>query len=162
MRGARSEAAFTGVVLLAEVCARLGIPWSLTVFSRWSRVVRPLSASLSQEERQRLSRERFRVGPSGTNLERALDTQAAHMALWPQRQRLLVVVSDGEVDAPVCRTAVARVRGQGIAVVGLGLGRRTGHLIDAIPDAAVGIDCRDLPQVLGDLVARAFAGVGAS
>jgi Ca-activated chloride channel family protein len=72
----------------------------------------------------------------GTNLEALVDAAASAFAVPFPSRRLIVLVSDGEALSGSLRSALDRVRGEGISVTALGLGSDEGAPVPGASDEA--------------------------
>ncbi|MDR2258743.1 MAG: hypothetical protein LBE14_06305 [Treponema sp.] len=74
----------------------------------------------------------------GTNLESLVDAAASAFAAPFPSRRLMVLVSDGEALSGSLRSALERVRGEGIMITALGLGSDEGAPVPGGGDDAAG------------------------
>lgn len=126
--GRRIERAFDGLVLLVEVCRRIGVPAAV-----WSFANRPgedlgWDVPLDAAARQRLGRLPDGCGGT-TNMEAALDAVRKSFSERHGDPKILIVLGDGEPNRrEPTLAAVRRLEEDGIATIGLGLGPGTAAL----------------------------------
>lgn len=159
MAGLPIEAAFRGLVLVAEALDRLGLPFALYGYQDalipFKAADRPLAVARPQLET--LPLEVVGRRPSGRNRPEhnwdgpvldALVAEAEQLAGDP----VLLVVSDGAPSGPApalerLRAAIARVPPR-MTLVGVGIGAAGAPVADVYPHA-VRCSLSDLPQALG-------------
>ena len=158
MRGERIEQSFHGVVLLCEVCRRVGVP--LNVYSFGSRAERLLhhDEPLSADVRARLG-ELPKSARGGTNLTAALECVAGDVRGAPFQDRFVFVLSDGVPDnADSARKQITLLAQDGVSMVGLGLGQQTLRLQELLPVSRVNLSSRELPGALASLLVSSLRG----
>jgi hypothetical protein len=169
MSGDRIHFAFRGVVLVAEVLERLGVPFAvfgfqdvLIPFKDWNE---PMDAAM----RTRLGgmpAEVHSARPGGHNraehnwdgpvLERAAD----RLQERPTGTRVLLVASDGEPSGPAdgeaqLTRAVRRITtATDLMLIGVGIGPETEHVARYYPDHLACVPLTDLPAALGGVIER--------
>ena len=170
------EAAVFATSACAQALRLLGIPCAVVGFQ--DRVI-PIAAfdePWSQDLAQRIGEMRLEVidaRPNGHNHSRNNDDgpclleAAATLAHRVERQRVLVVVSDGRPagvrSGPQdLHAAVAKLLRQGhMTLAAIGLGPGTRHVADFYPSARAEVPVADFPKVLGTtLVARLRVAAG--
>jgi len=126
--GERMRHAFDGLVLLVEVCRRVGVPAAVWSFASRCREERAWEAPLDAATRRRGA------------------------------PKLLFVLSDGEPDnAAAATAAVHRLDEAGIGSIGLGLGSEAGGLSRLFPRSVTGIPPARLVDHLGALLESTLA-----
>ena len=156
MQGEKMEQSFHGVVLLCEVCRRVGVP--LNVYSFGSRAERLLhhDEPLSAEVRARLGSLPHSAA-GGTNLTAALQLVAQDVGSSLFQDRLVFVLSDGEPDDDESvRQQIAWFAGEGVSMVGLGLGPETRRLQEFFPVSRTNLTASELPAALATLLVQAL------
>jgi Mg-chelatase subunit ChlD len=153
MQGERSEATFDAVVVLREVCLRLGIPLAILGFGSQTRRIQDWDADDTPQTRRMVSGLLHPLGGS-TRLLQALERATDLVSRLPESSQLRIwILSDGEVSDPdEVRRKIRGLRLSGIPVHGLGLGPDSHELNKVASMARVGIRPRDLPQVFSDLL----------
>lgn len=128
MRGEKITSAFQGLVLLSEVCARLGVP--LEIFSFSDDCVSELSCESTLNEATRISLGELGSKPDGqTYMGIALQQISDRMEKLHFRDKFLIVLSDGiPNDGPTVHQAIATLARQGVSCIGLGVGPETKNL----------------------------------
>jgi hypothetical protein len=167
MSGDRIHHAFRGVVLMAEVLERLGVPFAVYGFQDALVPFKAFEEPLDAATRERLGGMPAEVqgGRSGGHnrpehnwdgpvLERAADLLADR----PAGTKVLLVVSDGEPSGPrdpegALRQAVDRVlRTTDVLLVGVGLGPATDHVARFYPTHLASVPLDGFPAALGACV----------
>jgi hypothetical protein len=122
------DRAFEGLVLLLEVCRRLGVPVAAWSFARHCREELGWETPLDEPARRRLGRiPRAAVGR--TDMETALVTVGESLARRSADPKILFVISDGcPDDATATALEIANLEAAGIVPIGLGLGPGTADL----------------------------------
>lgn len=153
MRGERAEATFDAVVVLREVCLRLGIPLAILGFGSQTRRIQDWDADDTPQTRRMVSGLLHPLGGS-TRLLQALERATDLVSRLPESsQSRIWILSDGEVSDPnEVRRKIRGFRMSGIPVHGLGLGPDSHGLNKVATMAHVGIRPRDLPEVFSDLL----------
>jgi len=154
MQGEKIQETFHGVVLLCEVCRRAGVPLNVYAFAGQAERLLNHDEPLSDAVQARLGT-LPEVADGGTNLAGALELVAADLANSPFHDRFVFVLSDGEPhDALSVRAQIKRLAGEGIVLVGLGLGPETQQLAEFFQVSRVNLAAKELPAVLSELLAR--------
>ena len=145
----RIDRAFEGLVLLVEVCHRIGVAAAVWSFaSDFSREL-AWSDSLDAATRGRLGRIPGSCA-GNTRMAAALAAIRRSFARQHGSPKLLFVLSDGEPDQPnETLREVGKLGRDGIATIGLGLGPRTDALRRFFPQSVTGIQ----PERIVDHVA---------
>jgi Mg-chelatase subunit ChlD len=155
--GERMRHAFDGLVLLVEVCRRVGVPAAVWSFASRCREELAWEVPLDTATRRRLGK--LPASCNGmTHMAPALD--AVRDALERRRgaPKLLVVLSDGEPDnAAATSAAVRRLDEGGIGTIGLGLGADTAGLSRYFPRSVTGIPPARIVDHLGGLLESTLA-----
>lgn len=126
--GGRMKRAFDGLVLLVEVCHRIGVPVAVSSFADDVSADLAWGAPLDVAARRRLGELPRRCGGT-TNMAVALEAVRRSFAGRHGDPKILIVLGDGEpnVREPTL-AAVQRLEQAGIATIGLGLGPGTASL----------------------------------
>lgn len=153
MLGQRATSTFEAVIVLREVCLRLGIPLAIVGFGSATRCIQDWDGEDSTQLRAKVSRLQDPKG-SRTLIAPALDlARDLEMRLPGERQTRIWILSDGEVShAESVRLSIDGFRRAGIPVHGLGLGPDSHGLTQILPQAAVGIQPSDLPRVFAEML----------
>lgn len=174
MSGANIEHGFKGVVLLASVLDRLGIPFAVSGFQDVVIPFKEMSDPLDPLVKKRLGTmplEVSRSRPGGRNRPEhnwdgpVLKDIAERLSDWPAATPILVVVSDGVPSGPsdgerALHQAVATVLSSGITLLGIGLGPGTGHVARYYPDAIADVPLQSFAAALGARVDQLLRGAG--
>ena len=89
----------------------------------------------------------------------ALALVADDLAISPFRDRFVFVLSDGEPnDEASARRQIARLAGDGVSLVGLGLGPHTQMLQGLFPVSRVNLSTHEVPGALATLLAQSIRG----
>jgi uncharacterized protein YegL len=154
MEGEKIQETFHGVVLLCEVCHRVGLPLDVYAFSGDTERLVGDEEPLSDMVRARLGT-LPEMAEGGTDLAGALAYVAANLAKSPYQDRFVFVLSDGEPhDGAAVHNQVARLTRDGVALVGLGLGAKTEQLAEFFLVSRVNLAAKQLPGVLAQLLVR--------
>jgi hypothetical protein len=153
MDGERAKATFEAVVVLREVCLRLGIPLAILGFGSRTRRIQDWDDEDSSDVRGMVA---GLLDPTGgsTRLQGALDgAMGLEMRLPALCQPRIWILSDGEVANPnQVRRSIIGFRMGGTPVHCIGLGPDSHGLTKIIPKAAVGIHPEDLPRVFAEML----------
>lgn len=144
------DRAFEGLVLLLEVCRRLGVPAAAWSFARHCREEIAWDTPLDEPVRRRIGR--IPASADGrTHMVDALTTVGESLARRRANPRILFVLSDGCPDDP-SRTAseIVALEEAGIFPIGLGLGPGTGGLARLFPASETEIP----PERIVESIAR--------
>jgi len=152
MHGDRIAGAFDGMVLLVEVCRRIGVAAAVWTFARGCQEQLGWETSLERAERHRLGSLRDSCrGP--TAMAPALDSVRRAFRTRQADPKLLFVLSDGEPDHhEATRAAVRQLEAEGVGMIGLGLGPDTAGLSRYFRQAATGLEPAHLATHLGSLL----------
>lgn len=148
--------AFDGLVLMVEVCRRIGVPTAVWSFAdRCERELdweQPLDAAA-----------RFRLGmlpyscDGSTSMSRALDDVRSAFAARRGDPKILFVLGDGEPEnINATLDAAGRLEQDGIATIGLGLGTGTSGLATLFRSSATDIPPTQLVHRLASLLEHAL------
>jgi hypothetical protein len=164
MRGAKADAAALAVEACGRAMSGLAIRVGVYGFQDVAFPVLPLGAHRPDALAEAGARIRGEVcgeWPGGNNCPchnddgPAVDAAARVLAACPERDRLLIVFSDGHPAAVGdaegrLREAVARWGRprSGVHLVGVGVGPGTTHVADFYPDGLANVAPRDLPRAL--------------
>jgi len=124
----RIDRAFEGMVLLTEVCRRIGVPAAVWSFADDVREELSWNAAVDAPARRRLG-----LLPDAcqgnTDMAAALDAVGEAFAIRRGDPKLLFVIGDGEPNQyePTI-AAVQRLEAAGVATMGIGLGDGTSAL----------------------------------
>jgi cobalamin biosynthesis protein CobT len=168
MRGQKIEAALRGACLMAEVLARLDLPFRMDGFQDELIPIVDFHQGLGPALRATLPElalepEGARLG--GHNVPRQNDDgpclleAADHLLKHPARDQFLIVISDGKPEgrhsAPRdLHDAVRTLAAQGLAPIGIGLGPGTSHVADYYPHHLANVPLGDLARRLGGVIGR--------
>ena len=146
----RIDRAFEGMVLLTEVCRRIGVAAAVWSFADDVREELTWDAAVDGPARRRLG-----MLPDAcqgnTDMAAALDAVGRAFAVRRGDPKLLFVIGDGEPNQhEPTLAAVARLEAAGVATVGLGLGDGTAGLARYFQSSVTEIP----PEHLVDHVAR--------
>lgn len=154
--GERMERAFEGLVLLVEVCRRIGVPAAVWSFATKCREELGWDAPLDATTRRRLG-ELPASCLGRTQMAPALDAVRQAFRRRRGNPKLLFVLGDGEPDQPPdTRAAVRRLEADGVGTIGLGLGAGTAGLADYFERAVTGIPPERLVDHVGTLLESAL------
>lgn len=167
MREAPIEHGFRGLVLLAEVLTRLGVPFAAHGFQdqviRFKRFDEPLDAAMRAKLGE-MPAEVYGNRPGGHNQPGdnwdgpSLRAARDELLAWPGRDRVLLVVSDGQPTGPhdaerALHQAVAAAR-DAVHVIGIGLGPGTEHVTRYYPEHIANVPLDQFPAALAGVITR--------
>ena len=139
MQGERIRAAFDGVVLLSEVCARLKIPFELVSFNTSAQLIHTADTPLGEAERLKIA-QLLEAANGGTEFKEAFTACYARLERAPQRDRVMVFLSDGEdTDAEETMSVLRQIHDLNVQTVGLGLGPETTQLARFFDEGIYGV-----------------------
>lgn len=151
MNGENIEGAFKGLVLVSEVCARLSVPFAVFSFSDSHRQVHSHEDTLDEAQRSRLGSLANNTN-GGTQMGNALASVYEYMHQLPQKDRCLIVLSDGlPNNGSLVKEQVRRLENNGVTCIGLGVGAGTEQLEEFFPTG--------LFEVTPTTIAEELAGV---
>lgn len=154
MEGERATATFAAVVVLREVCIRLGIPLAVVGFGDHARILQSWNSGETPQLRRKIARLLKPTGES-TQLGPALDIASELRLQQPHRDDRLWILSDGKVDDfKVARDAISGITGGGTKVHGLGLGPDSADLAKVLPLSEVGLSPKCLPEVFARMLTQ--------
>jgi len=173
MEGRKFEHAVLGTILLAETLSRLRISFSIVGFQDVLIDVFDFDDTFGDSSRQAILDMELELSDEGEgqNCEPGYNDdgpcllEAAELLMQrAEEERFLIVISDGE-PAGIRSTeedlhdAVNRLsgpKGEGIQIIGLGLGPGTGHVEEFYPNNIANIELDDfadeISRVLGDIL----------
>lgn len=170
MRGEKIQAALAGAVLLAETLHRLQVPFAVNGFQDVLIPFCDFAQGLSSWTRRLLGEMPLEVNrsrPEGNNRPDYNDDgpclleAAEELMEQQQRQRVLVVISDGwpeGVRSTVddLHRAVAELRriGPAMRLVGIGLGPGTDHVKTFYPESIASVPVDRLAEQIGALLSQ--------
>jgi Mg-chelatase subunit ChlD len=151
MEGQRAEATFAALVVLREVCLRLGIPLTIIAFANDAQLIQAADAPDSPAVQARLA---GLLEPSGgTEMSSALDLAAHHLNQCANRHRHLWILSDGDTHDPDdARLKLRAIRRDGVRVHGMGLGPDSNEIARLIPGSPTKLTPNQLPAVFAKLL----------
>jgi cobalamin biosynthesis protein CobT len=172
MRGPKTDAALAGSVLLAETLHRLQVPFAVNGFQDVLIPFCDFAEGLTGFTRRLLGEMPLEINgsrPDGNNKPSWNDDgpcllEAAEQLLdQPQRQRVLVVISDGWPEGTRSTVddlhkAVAELRriGPALRLVGIGLGPGTDHVTKFYPESIANVPLERLAEQIGALLSQAL------
>lgn len=156
MRGERMAESLQGTVVLCEVCHRVGVPLTVYAFSNTVETLLQHDTPLDTDVCSKLGA--LVSSTAGrTDLTEALKLVFSNLQDSPFEDRYVFVISDGKPDdAPSACAEVNRLLGDGIVVIGLGLGPDTKSLDDIIPMSHTNLSAKNLPKVLAMVFMSVF------
>ena len=158
MRGKRIEQSFHGVVLLCEVCRRVGLPLNVYSFGSCAERLLHHDEPLSAHVCARLG-SLPESASGGTNLTAALEWVAKDVGSSPFQDRFVFVLSDGNPnDEDSAREQIAGLVQQGVSIMGLGVGPDTLTLQELLPVSRVNLSADEVPGALAALLAQSLRG----
>ena len=152
----RIDRAFEGMVLLTEVCRRIGVPAAVWSFADDVREELGWEAVVDGPARRRLGL--IRQSCDGrTNMAAAVATVGRAFASRRGDPKLLFLIGDGEPNEhePTLE-AVERLEAEGVATVGLGLGTGTAGLARYFQNSVTEIPPERLVDHVADLLGAAL------
>lgn len=152
----RIDRAFEGMVLLTEVCRRIGVAATVWSFADDVREELTWDAAVDGPARRRLG-----MLPDAcqgnTNMAEALDAVGGAFAARRGEPKLLFVIGDGEPNRhEPTLAAVQRLEAAGVATVGLGLGDGTAGLARYFQSSVTEIAAERLVDHVADLLGQAL------
>ncbi len=174
MRGPKAEAALVGTVLLAETLHRLGVPFAVNGFQDVLIPFCKFGEGLTPDIRQSIGHipleiEGTRPGgnnqPSWNDDGPCLREAAEGLLEWSATDHVLLVVSDGQPEgrrsnADDLRKTIAALReeGDGLKLIGVGLGPNTGHVKEYYPESVADVPVEKFADEIGALLRRSLLG----
>ena len=157
MCGPRAEATFAGLVVLREVCLRLGIPLSIIAFTCDAQILQSWDNPHSASTQQKLA---GLLQPNGgTEISAALDRAASLLKLSPRLHRHLWILSDGDTRNPeAARVKLRAIRRGGTIIHGLGLGPDSNQITTLVPGSPANLMPNQLPATLARLLQSHVSG----
>jgi uncharacterized protein YegL len=156
MEGARIEQTFHGIVLLCEVCRRVGVPLNVYAFGNRVQTLLRHDEPLSAGVQARLGA-LPQSARGGTNLAAALELVVTDLGQSPFRDRFAFVLSDGvPAREHWVRQQIDRLVQDGVSLVGLGLGPGTARLQEFFPVSRVNLAAGELPGALATLLVQSL------
>lgn len=151
MRGAKAEASFAAVVVMREVCLRLGIPLSIIAFDAEARVLQSCDTPHAAGVLAKLA---GLLKPSGgTHISPALDLAKRIFEESPHRHRHLWILSDGDTQQlEEAQRQLRSLRDSGVMIHGLGLGPDSQEIATLVSGAQTGLTPQQLPSVFAHLL----------
>jgi len=151
MQGAKAEATFAALVVLREVCLRLGIPLSIIAFNNQPRLLQSCDHPDAPAVPAKLA---GLLNPDGgTHLSPALDLASRILGDSPHRHRHLWILSDGDTrDPDDARRKLRTLRRGSVLIHGLGLGPESEEISTLVPGAPVNLAPAQLPDTLAHLL----------
>jgi hypothetical protein len=166
------EAALQGTVLMANVLQRLRIPFAINGFQDELIPFHPFDQAFTEAIGQTLEgmyREVHGIRDGGHNCPGenhdgpCVALAADQLLQRPERDRLLIVISDGQPSGPgsdaiqILQDTIASItRRSEIQLVGLGLGAATEHVTEYYPNAKACIEEKDLAMEISRLIRAAI------
>jgi hypothetical protein len=152
----RIERAFEGMVLLTEVCRRIGVAAAVWSFADDVREELDWDAAVDGPVRRRLG-----MLPDAcqgnTDMAAAIDAVGRAFAVRRGEPKLLFVIGDGEPNEhQPTLAAVRRLEAAGVATVGLGLGDGTAELARYFQSSVTEIPPEKLVDHVADLLGKAL------
>lgn len=156
----RIDRAFEGIVLLTEVCRRIGVAAAVWSFADDVREELDWDAAVDGPARRRLG-----MLPDAcqgnTDMAAAIDAVGRAFAVRRGEPKLLFVIGDGEPNEhQPTLAAVRRLEAAGVATVGLGLGANTAALASYFQSAVTDISPEKLVDHVADLLGKALISSG--
>ena len=146
MDGEKAEASFAALVVLREVCLRLGIPLSIIRFNNRAELLQSHECPNAPGVIGKLAA--LLQPDGGTCMETALEMAARILASVPNRHRHLWILSDGATADPDKATRrIAQIRRSGINIHGLGLGPDSKEIATLIPGSPTDLSASRLPPI---------------
>jgi Mg-chelatase subunit ChlD len=154
--GERIDRAFEGMVLLTEVCRRIGVPAAVWSFAKDAREELGWDAVVDGEARRRLGRLPSTCS-GNTAMATALDAVGRAFATRRGDPKLLFVIGDGQPNEhEPTLAAIGRLESEGVATVGLGLGADTSCLARYFQHSVTDIPPERLVDHVATLLGRAL------
>jgi len=161
MHGDTMERAFEGLVLLVEVCRRLSIPADVWSFANDHKLEHSWDQGLGPEVRRQLGRLPQRCD-GGTSMDGALEALRHRLPLLPHRDRVLLVLGDGQPnDVTATRRVLRDLHGDGVACIGLGIGSGTRDMQGLFQDGLFAVPVERVARSLAQII-RAALGVSST
>lgn len=148
------DRAFEGLVLLLEVCRRLGVPATAWSFARHCRQEIAWDTPLDEPARRRLGR--IPASADGrTHMVDALSTVSEALARRKADPRILFVLSDGCPANPTeTASEIMALEAAGIFPIGLGLGPGTAGLARLFPVSETEIPAERIVESIARLLSE--------
>jgi len=151
MQGERAEATFTALVVLREVCLRLGIPLTIIGFTVDAQLLQSWDDLPTRAIQSKLT---GLLNPNGaTDISPALALASQLLDQSPRLHRHLWILSDGDTrDPDAARHKIRALRASGTMIHGLGLGSDSRHIAELIPGALTNLTPEQLPAALARML----------
>jgi len=154
MEGNHIKGAFSALVVLVEVCARLHIPLEIISFNNQVKLIKEWEESITEELRSRLAQLLAQTG-SSTRLSLALDLAQERLQYLPFKDRFIITLSDGEPNEPELVRERLKDMSQGaVHCLGVGIGSGTRSLKQFFSDGIYEVTPMQLATQLGGLLDR--------
>ena len=151
MRGAKAEVSFAALVVMREVCLRLGIPLSIIAFDAQARVLQSCDTPHAPGVLAKLAG-LLKPG-GGTHISPALDLAKRFFAESPHRHQHLWILSDGDTQQlEDAQRQLRTIRSSGVMIHGLGLGPDSQEIATLVSGAQTGLTPQQLPSVFAQLL----------
>ena len=150
------EHAFEGVVLMTEVCARLGIPVDIWTFGNKAQHLHSWETPISAETRATLGRVVQQCG-GGTDMAGGIEAVTDALGELPHKDKVCFVLGDGEPnDERATRKAVRVLENQDCTVLGLGIGNSTENLGRFFNDGLYNVPVERIATSLARMLRKYF------
>ena len=154
----RIDRAFDSLVLLTEVCRRIGVASAVWSFAAKPREELSWNTPIDDAARRRLGR-LLRCCDGNTQLGCALAAVRTAFERRPGAPRILFVLSDGDPsDGDEARKEIERLEAANIHSIGLGLGSGTAGMANLFPQAVTEIPVTELVGHVGNLIRESLLG----
>ena len=158
MGGERIKAVFDGLVLLAEVCTRLGVPFEVISFNTSAQLTYEHSDLLDEAGRLKLA-QILHAPSGGTDFQCALRFARERLGRVAQHDKFMIFLSDGATsNEEEARAEIKRLRRGGVHTIGLGLGPETAELKRFFPEGLFELSTREFSRRFAGVVRRLLIG----
>jgi uncharacterized protein with von Willebrand factor type A (vWA) domain len=160
MSGNNIEQAFKAVVLLVEVCKRVGIPTDIWTFENNARLRHGWDDPLDEAVRAELGKVPQQCN-GGTQMGRALNEVLARLPEMPFKDRIVIVIGDGEPgDARESQNAIKALEAEHCVLLGLGIGEGARGMKNFFREGLFGVPVEQVSQSLANLIRDQLVGPG--
>ena len=152
MQGTNIDQAFKAVVLLVEVCKRVGIPTDIWTFANSAQLRHGWDDPLDEAVREKLGKVPQQCD-GGTNMSGALNEVLARLPEMPFKDRIVIVIGDGAPnDGNASKNAIRALEAEECVLLGLGIGEGARAMSDYFQEGLFGVPVEQVAQSLATLI----------
>ncbi len=152
MGGTNIEEAFKAVVLLVEVCKRVGIPTDIWTFNNSAQLRHGWDDPLDEAVRDELGKVPQQCS-GGTQMGAALNDVLARIPEMPFKDRIVIVIGDGEPgDQRASQDAIKALEAEECILLGLGIGQGARGMKNYFREGLFGVPVEQVSASLANLI----------